>query len=444
MISNVDEKASHDRLDFGNEVVGVSGIIVRRRSLGKKLAFAHIKLIEPTSTGTGTGTAADCDVCENEEIIIQVVFRRHSSCWDKRFDSTFPTKNSHLPHGAKVKLLVDGKIQKTHAKEDEDGNGSQQRDDPKYEVHRWWIIFDPRKEAENVARQGAPRGQQEITNNDSDVRGEGISCSKYFAFRMDHYLKYNAQHRTIKHNLPKKMGTSEEARAFKPSEGPSSHGNKKHKAMRAKMFASFLIENFGPDFFRHRQVPVPCGDIGGGGFEVNAYGVLDIAGGKGHLSFEISLQSQTQCTIIDPLIRGKGDKTDAHGQQFHTRQIKRLSQSNAPVPNHLPQWFTLENEECMELVRRSRLIVGLHPDECTEDILDAAILWNKPCAIIPCCVFADLRPGRMLKGGDGNTNGRSVRTYDDFMQYLMEKDERIRKCTLNFQGKNQALVFDPR
>jgi len=95
------------------------------------------------------------------------------------------------------------------------------------------------------------------------------------------------------------------------------------------------------------------------------------------------------------------------------------------------------NDVCLDLVKRSSCIVGLHPDECTEDILDAAIQLEKPAAIIPCCVFASLRPDRCL------VSGRIVCTYNDFLDYLMEKDERIKRFELPFEGKNQVLVFDP-
>ena len=147
---------------------------------------------------------------------------------------------------------------------------------------------------------------------------------------------------------------------------------------------------------------------------------------------EIALLSQTHCTIIDPLIRGKKDK-----QEFNSRDVKRIQKANGFIPKHLPKCFTL-NDECLELVQQSCCIVGLHPDECTEDILDAALKLSKPVAIIPCCVFPSLFPDRRLK------NGNSVFSYEEFLQYLMEKDPRIQKFELPFQGKNQVLVLDPR
>ena len=32
-------------------------------------------------------------------------------------------------------------------------------------------------------------------------------------------------------------------------------------------------------------------------------------------------------------------------------------------------------------------VIGLHPDEATEAIVDCALAHNKPFAVVPCCVF---------------------------------------------------------
>ncbi len=40
--------------------------------------------------------------------------------------------------------------------------------------------------------------------------------------------------------------------------------------------------------------------------------------------------------------------------------------------------------------------MGLHPDQATDAILDAALALGKPFAVVPCCVFARLFPHRTL------------------------------------------------
>lgn len=41
-------------------------------------------------------------------------------------------------------------------------------------------------------------------------------------------------------------------------------------------------------------------------------------------------------------------------------------------------------------------VVGLHPDAATEAIVDAALQYALPLAVVPCCVFQSLFPFRML------------------------------------------------
>jgi len=370
----------------------IKAIIVRRRSMGKNLAFSHVKVME------GMKMKGDIDTGKDENII-QVVFRRQSNAWDSSKDETFPTKNSQLPYGAVIKL----QLYQSHNESNQQGASAITHNTPKYEVHRWSILVDPRIEAVDHAKTVHPA-------DDADgIQHEGVSCSKYFTSRMNQYLKYNGESNSNHAKLSKQ---SKDTKTIEQTQDSSSHGDKKHKGLRAKIFASFLIDRFGPEFFQKGHV-------------------LDIAGGKGQLSLELSLQSQSQCTIIDPLIRGKKDT-----QQFHSRDIKRIQRAKGVVPNHVAKCFVL-NDECLDLVRKSTCIVGLHPDECTEDILDAAIELNKPAAIIPCCVFASLFPDRKLK------NGATVCSYDQFLEYLMGKDERIQRFSLPFEGKNEVLVFYP-
>ena len=39
----------------------------------------------------------------------------------------------------------------------------------------------------------------------------------------------------------------------------------------------------------------------------------------------------------------------------------------------------------------------MHPDQATESIVDMALKYEKPFAIVPCCVFAQENPHRRLK-----------------------------------------------
>ena len=87
------------------------------------------------------------------------------------------------------------------------------------------------------------------------------------------------------------------------------------------------------------------------------------------------------------------------------------------------------------------LLLGLHPDQCTEDILDVAIKHNLSVALVPSCVFPDLFPSRKIVRNEPNEREdlASVRTYSEFLQYLMEKDDGLQMATLPFEGKNVVI-----
>lgn len=381
-----------------------TGRIVRRRSLGKNLAFADIQR-DADDNDQDTEEANDGGAtCTTTRRMVQIAFRRTSPSWDTLRDDTFPTKVSSLPYGARVRLnlrtriLSETIIQKG----------------PSLEVHDWDIIgASPRKVATKAA---------------TEEGADGISCSKYLKSRGDVFLRFN-QHpdpsnlnhktnknreRIIRHNnIRQPVDThaksgSNSCCSF-PLESPPSngHGDKKAKALRAKVFTSWLLDTFGADNLKQPG------------------GVLDIAGGKGQLSVELSAMGQIPCTIIDPLLR----------KRLPPKQIKRVMKARGPTPRHLAKPFDTQDflQDFEQLVEDANCLIGLHPDECTEDILDVALKYKKPVAIVPCCVFPDLFPTRKMPCGT------TVRTYEAFLQYLLKKDSRLKKATLSFEGKNQVI-----
>ena len=400
-------KSQLDESEAGEIIMEKTAIVIRRRSMGQNLLFSQLKII---TWHADKKERKDDDTfnlrTSAPETVIQVIFRRHSPFWDRSRDDSFPTKNSSLPYGAIIKI----QLRRIESDNVQIGQASSEgeSDNSKYQVIRWFMLMDPRAEALKDASESIK----------SDGQESGISQHLYFKSRMDQFLKYNPCVKSQGRKERKVKPAYEDNTKSGDITDSVAHGDKKHKGMRAKLFATFLIESFGRQMFQEDQGTAPI--------------ILDVAGGKGILSLELSLQSQSQCTIIDPLIRGKLEK-----QEFNSRTMKRIQKANGKVPLHLAQSFSL-NEKCLKLVKHSTMIVGLHPDECTEDILDAALLTNKPAAIIPCCVFASLFPERKLK------SGKFVCSYDDFLSYLMEKDERISCYALPFEGKNQVLVFDPR
>jgi hypothetical protein len=90
-----------------------------------------------------------------------------------------------------------------------------------------------------------------------------------------------------------------------------------------------------------------------------------------------------------------------------------------------------------ELFSDCSVLVGMHPDEATEAIVDAALTLGKPFAIVPCCVMSRVFPDRQCR------DGTAVDTYETFVKYLLEKHPSVRSAFLPFAGRNQVLyLFD--
>ena len=95
--------------------------------------------------------------------------------------------------------------------------------------------------------------------------------------------------------------------------------------------------------------------------------------------------------------------------------------------------------DALQVLLGASVVVGLHPDQATEPAIDHALRLRVPFAVVPCCVYSLEFPKRHLK----ESPAKPVTSYDDFLQYLCEKDDGIRMETLPFEGKNTILWYDP-
>ena len=176
-----------------------------------------------------------------------------------------------------------------------------------------------------------------------------------------------------------------------------------HCSERASIFGQWVIDNFGA--------------------AVRASGkeVLDVAGGKGELSLYLTLGG-LKCTLVDP--------RESSGFLSH-RQRKQLRRSGLPP-------FEVVREEFVAgsaLATRAALVLGMHPDEVTEAIVDAAIASRAPFAVVPCCVFSRLFPFRMLP------SGAPVRTHAQLCEYLAHKHPNAQTARLPFAGQNTVVYL---
>lgn len=121
-------------------------------------------------------------------------------------------------------------------------------------------------------------------------------------------------------------------------------------------------------------------------------------------------------------------------------QVKRCISNEIDLPfEHITASFPLHCEDILsqnplcKILSEASMIVGIHPDQVTDAIVDIAIHFRVPFVVIPCCVFSKMFPSRRLKSGG------EVRSYTDLISYLMEKHKNIRQDTLPFAGRNTVL-----
>lgn len=224
--------------------------------------------------------------------------------------------------------------------------------------------------------------------------------------------------------------------------------DKASNAQRAAVFADWLVQRFGKE-------KLSMGS-----------GVLDVAGGRGALSWELSFKG-VPCTLIDerraPALDRRQRKQlkevgtgrcapvmspEASGRRGvqmadspdagHSNASAASSSEQLPLPfAHLQQRFDPDFElEHGELLDGVSMIVGMHPDEATEVIIDTALRLRKPFAVVPCCVFARAIPKFLPQR-------RQVTTYEQLLDYLELKHSLIQRTHLPFFGRNAVLFWAP-
>lgn len=128
-------------------------------------------------------------------------------------------------------------------------------------------------------------------------------------------------------------------------------------------------------------------------------------------------------------------------QQERLAAAAQRLQAFAP-PLQICEYFgqdsAVANTEAGVAARACAAIVGLHPDQATDAIVEVALSLRRPFAVLPCCVFAQQHPQRQRPD-----DGGPVESYESLLAYLKAKHVDIRTAVLPFFGRNQVLYWLP-
>ena len=189
------------------------------------------------------------------------------------------------------------------------------------------------------------------------------------------------------------------------------------KQMRAQRFAQFLLEKFGAEVLNAGT------------------GVLDVAGGRGDVSFELHTKLGIKSTLVEPRER----KLNKQQHKWLKKKLKTTDESTAPEAESMlcEQIRTEFSSENFAQFKDCSAIIGMHPDQATEAIVDFALQYSKPFAVVPCCVFPDLFKHRRDRDGAPVTERMAL------VDYLARKTGGEVQY-LDIEGANQVVYGVPK
>ncbi|KAF9438172.1 hypothetical protein BGZ76_009379 [Entomortierella beljakovae] len=255
------------------------------------------------------------------------------------------------------------------------------------------------------------------------------------------------------------------------TDDPHSISSKVPHSQRAFIFCRWLVNKFGVEYLN------------------SGSGVLDVAGGKGEISLFLTHMFGIRSTVVEPNVRRDKSyrrrnlmdiikkqmdiEAGGDGQYFRDFKPSAVKAADTIEPDTKLDYEQSEAERLKERRRQKKLdeaqfevpristlldehfaethgstlegasaIIGMHPDQATEPIVDMALKHGKPFVVVPCCVFACDNPHRRL------LNDGEVNTTLDFIQYLTEKaiisGASVSREFLPFDGMNIVVFEDSR
>jgi hypothetical protein len=202
---------------------------------------------------------------------------------------------------------------------------------------------------------------------------------------------------------------------------------------KSKIFVRWLLQTFPKEFADNRPI-------------------LDVAGGKGEVAARLCVCHNKRIVMVDPrssdplacFLSTVLQKIPRTWQQRLAQKepdfLEQLFDKNfTQIVGYFDESTLQERPELLQAVESSSLLIGLHADGATEAIVNVAQKYKKPFVVVPCCVFPNLFPQRMLQQGN---NMQPVRTVESFCQYLLAKDKRFQTTQLPFEGRNTAIYWN--
>ncbi|KAI9248710.1 hypothetical protein EDC94DRAFT_528084 [Helicostylum pulchrum] len=186
--------------------------------------------------------------------------------------------------------------------------------------------------------------------------------------------------------------------------------------------------------------------------------ILDVAGGKGEISYVLGRGFGIPSTVIEPVKRKLPNywftRLRRLMYRFETGTMEQPNWKSKDIQIDLMSWpcnvtptylHTLLDDQFLidyaDLVSTVSLFIGLHSDQATIPIVDAALKAGKAFAVVPCCVFSHDNRTRRLNSGE------LVTTTEQQIQYICEKDTKgrgqIKTAYLDFEGKNVVVYWIP-
>jgi hypothetical protein len=161
---------------------------------------------------------------------------------------------------------------------------------------------------------------------------------------------------------------------------------------------------------------------------------LDVAGGRGDVSFELHTKLGIKSTLVEPRERKLNKK-----QHKWLKKKLKTDESTAPEAESMlcEQIRTEFSSENFAQFKDCSAVIGMHPDQATEAIVDFALQYSKPFAVVPCCVFPDLFKHRRDRDGAPVTERMAL------VDYLARKTGGEVQY-LDIEGANQVVYGVPK